>query len=245
MSSEKIVLIIQSRNGSRRFPNKAIVDLCGSPLLERIIQRVKKSKMIDKIILATTKKKRDKVLIDIAKRNKISFFRGSENDLVDRFYQAVKKKNYKHILRLPADNPLPQPEEFDKLIKYHLVAGKDFSSNLCNFFNNGYPDGIGVEIFTKKSLEKIWHKEKRKRFREHISLNYYDYKKKRMNNKFKFSVGTIKCPKIFSRPNLILDVNYKKDYLFIKKIYEYFFNKNKYFHIKDVVRWYDNVYKKN
>ena len=54
MSSEKIVLIIQSRNGSRRFPNKAIVDLCGSPLLERIIQRVKKSKMIDKIILATT-----------------------------------------------------------------------------------------------------------------------------------------------------------------------------------------------
>ena len=126
-----------------------------------------------------------------------------------------------------------------------MVAGKDFSSNLCNFFNNGYPDGIGVEIFTKKSLEKIWHKEKRKRFREHISLNYYDYKKKRMNNKFKFSVGTIKCPKIFSRPNLILDVNYKKDYLFIKKIYEYFFNKNKYFHIKDVVRWYDNVYKKN
>jgi spore coat polysaccharide biosynthesis protein SpsF (cytidylyltransferase family) len=177
ISKNYLVLIIQARMNSKRFPNKVISDLSGTPLIERILQRVKKVKKIEKIIIATTKRKEDDILVEIAKSNKVEAFRGSENDLVDRYYQAVKDKNFSHILRVPADNPIPDPSEYNRLINYHLKTDNDFSSNICNFMRNGYPDGFGVEIFTVNSLKKIWKNEKRKKFREHIALNFYDYKK--------------------------------------------------------------------
>ena len=173
MSKEFLALVIQARMNSTRFPNKIISDLSGAPLIERILQRVKKVKKIGKIIIATTKKKEDNILVGIAKSNRVEIFRGSENDLVDRYYQAVKDKNIDHILRLPADNPIPDPSEYNRLINYHLKTDNDFSSNICNFMKNGYPDGFGVEIFTVNSLKKIWRNEKRKKFREHIALNFY------------------------------------------------------------------------
>ena len=227
---------------SKRFPNKVISDLSGTQLIERILQRVKKVKKIEKIIIATTKRKEDDILVEIAKSNKVEAFRGSENDLVDRYYQAVKDKNFSHILRLPADNPIPDPLEYNRLINYHLKTDNDFSSNICNFMRNGYPDGFGVEIFTVNSLKKIWKNEKRKKFREHIALNFYDYKKDKKNLKFNFKIGTVKRPKKISRPKLVFDVNYYKDYLFIKKIYEYFSSQKKFFTATDVVKWYEKKY---
>jgi len=244
MSKEFLALVIQARMNSTRFPNKIISDLSGAPLIERILQRVKKVKKIGKIIIATTKKKEDNILVGIAKSNRVEIFRGSENDLVDRYYQAVKDKNVDHILRLPADNPIPDPLEYNRLINYHLKTDNDFSSNICNFMRNGYPDGFGVEIFTINSLKKIWRNEKRKKFREHIALNFYNYKKDRKNLKFNFKIGTVKCPKKISRPKLIFDVNYYKDYLFIKKIYEYFLPQKKFFTATDVIEWYENKYSK-
>ena len=227
MSKKQLALIIQARMCSTRFPNKVICDLSGAPLIERILQRVKKVKKIGKIIIATTKRREDDILVEIAKINKVEVFRGSENDLVDRYYQAVKGKKVGHILRLPADNPIPDPSEYNRLINYHLKTDNDFSSNICNFMKNGYPDGFGVEIFTVNSLKKIWRNEKRKKFREHITLNFYDYKKDKRNLKFNFKIGTVKCPKKISRPKLAFDVNYYKDYLFIKQIYEYFLPQKK------------------
>ena len=242
MPNNFLTLVIQARINSTRFPNKVMSDLSGAPLIERILQRVKKVKKIGKIIIATTKKKEDDILVGIAKSNRVEIFRGSENDLVDRYYQAVKGKNVGHILRLPADNPIPDPLEYNRLISYHLKTDNDFSSNICNFMRNGYPDGFGVEIFTINSLEKIWRNERRKKFREHISLNFYDYKKNKKNSKFNFKIGTVKCPKKISRPKLVFDVNYYKDYLFIKQIYEYFLPQKKNFTAIDVVKWYEKKY---
>ena len=242
MSKKQLVLIIQARMNSARFPNKVISDLGGSPLIERILQRVKKVKKIGKIIIATTKKREDDILVGIAKSNRVEIFRGSENDLVDRYYQAVKGKNVGHILRLPGDNPIPDPTEYNRLINYHLKTNNDFSSNICNFMKNGYPDGFGVEIFTANSLKRIWRSEKRKKFREHITLNFYDYKKNKKNSKFNFKIGTVKCPKKISRPKLVFDVNYYKDYIFIKQIYEYFLPQKKNFTASDVVKWYEKKY---
>ena len=241
MISKKCVLIIQARTGSTRFPKKVLAKINGVTLIEQIINRVKKVKRINEIVLATTKKKEDNILCRLAQKNKISFFRGSENDLVDRYYKAAIHFDAKFILRLPADNPIPEPKEYDRLIKYHLESNKDFSSNICNFKKNGYPDGIGVEIFNFKAIRRIWKFQKNKRFREHVALNFYDYDKKRPCTRFNFKLGTIKCPKEISRPKLVLDVNYKKDLIFIKKIYS-FFKKNKDFSIKDVIKWHDRNY---
>ena len=102
MPNNFLTLVIQARMNSTRFPNKVMSDLSGAPLIERILQRVKRVKKIGKIIIATTKKREDDILVGIAKSNRVEIFRGSENDLVDRYYQAVKGKNVGHILRLPA-----------------------------------------------------------------------------------------------------------------------------------------------
>ena len=242
MSKQKLVLIIQARMNSSRFPHKVVSDLNGAPLIERILQRVKRVKKIKKIIVATTKNHLDDVVVEIAKSNKVDVYRGSENDLVDRYYQAIKGKKFNHVLRLPSDNPIPDPAEYERLINYHLKSNNDFSSNICNFMKNGYPDGFGVEIFTVKSLRRIWQKEKRKKFREHVALNYYDYKKDKKNLKFNFKIGTIKCPKKISKPKLVFDVNNYKDYIFIKQIYEYFLPQKKNFAALDVINWYENKY---
>ena len=119
MSNNFLTLIIQARMNSARFPNKVISDLSGSPLIERILQRVKKVKKIGKIIIATTKRREDDILVKIAKSNKVEVFRGSENDLVDRYYQAVKGKNVSHILQNDS-NPNPFVNLFLKILRYEF-----------------------------------------------------------------------------------------------------------------------------
>ena len=107
-----------------------------------------------------------------------------------------------------------------------------------------FDSGLGG-LTVLKSLEKIWKEEKRKKYREHVSLNYYDYDKQEKNSKFNFKIGTINCPKEISRPELVLDVNYYKDYLFIKEIYENLLPKKSDFTVNDVIEWYDKKYSGN
>ena len=245
MKSNNLVLVIQARYNSVRFRGKIKKKLCGTSLIERILQRVKRVKKINKIVIATTKRKDDNFLINIAKKNNVKIFRGSTDNCVDRFYNAVKDLNAKHILRLPADNPFPEPSEYNRIINYHVKSKNDFSSNICNFRNNGYPSGIGVEIFTFKSLKKVWKSKITKKQQEHVHLNYIDYAKEKVNKKFNFKIGTITCPKSIARPNLILDINYRKDYLYINKIFNYFKKRNFFFTTKDIIFWHENIYLKN
>ena len=124
-----------------------MMDLAGAPLVGRIIERVKRCKKVDEIVLATTQKPEDDVLEELGHSYGISVFRGSENDLVDRYYQAARAFNADVVVRLPADNPCPELSEIDRIIAYHLTGQSDFSSNLAEVFGNGYPDGLkGVDI---------------------------------------------------------------------------------------------------
>jgi len=243
MKSNSLVLVIQARSNSSRLPGKIKKKLCGITIIERILQRVKTIKKISKIIIATTKRKDDNFLVNIAKKHNVKIFRGSANNCVDRYYNAVKNLNAKHILRLPADNPFPEPSEYNRIINYHLKSKNDFSSNIINFMKNGYPDGIGVEIFTFKSLEKIWKSRKTREEKEHLATNYYHYGRGKKNKKFNFKIGTIKCPKNISRPDLVFDINTKRDYLYINKICNHFGKKNFLFSIKDVINWHDKNHK--
>lgn len=243
INNTNIVLIIQARIGSSRLPKKMLLDLAGKTVIERVIERVKKVKYINKIVLAIPDTKENDDLEKIAFKNKIECFKGNENDLVDRYYQAALKYKADLVLRLPGDNPIPDPKEYEKLIKFHMNSNFDFSSNIMNFKNNGYPDGIGVEIFTFESLKYIWENVKNEFNREHVATNYYDYINDKYPNHTNFNIGTINCSSEIRRPNLCLDINTKSEYIFINKIFEYF--KNSEFTTLDLINWYDNKYKKN
>ena len=232
--------------GSMRLPGKSILDLAGQPLLTRIIERAKKCKTFDNIVLAIPSGKEDDVLENIGKVNNVDVFRGSENDLLDRYYKSAKYFEADYVARLPADNPLSQPDEIDKLINYHLtLKKKGFSSNLSPFFNSGYPDGIGIEVFDFSLLEEAYYSNNDPLKREHVHLNFFDYKNEKVVDMDWCPVSTIMCPKEYRRPDLILDVNTKNQYLFIKEIYEYLYPKDPNFGILDIVNWYDNIFIQN
>ena len=231
--------------GSTRLPGKSAMDLAGETLVGRILERVKRCKNVDEIILAIPNKDSDKILKDIGKKFDINVFEGDEYDLVERYYQAALFHNADLVCRLPADNPTPEPSEIDRIIEYHInLRIRGFSSNLSCINNSGYPDGIGAEIFDFSLLEEIHHKNTNLLLREHVHLNFFDYETGKAVDTKWCPISTVKCPKDFRRPEIVLDVNTIEQYYFMKELYEYLYPRNPNFHITDIISWYDNIYKK-
>ena len=242
---EKISLIIQARMNSTRLNGKTLMDLAGKPLIFRIVERVKRCKQINNIIIALPDTVQDRKISKINFKCNVDFFYGSENNLVSRYYNAAKKFNTKTIVRLPGDNCMPEPSEIDKIIKFYKKFTKPFfASNLSNILNNQYPDGIGAEVFGFNFIDDLNEMSLPKLLQEHIHLNFFDYKKNKPINKKWCDVRTIKCSKKFNRSEIRLDVNTIKDYNFIKNIYENLYPKNPKFHIIDIIDYLDEKNKK-
>ena len=240
----KVVLIIQARMGSKRLPGKSMLDLAGEPLIGRILERVKKCKSFDDIILAIPSSSENKILRSIALNYGINIFEGSEDDLVERYFEAALNYKADFVARLPADNPTPEPFEIDKLVNFHLKNNSlGFSSNLSPFYSSGYPDGIGVEIFSFALLKEVFQNSKTSSKREHVHLNFFDYESETPVNNDWCPIKTLKCPNEYRRPDLILDVNTYDQYLFMKSLYENIYPMNNNFTIVDIIHWFDNKYK--
>lgn len=236
MREGKVVLIMQARMGSTRLPGKSLMPLAGKPLVEQLILRVKRCKKVDLIVLATTEKVQDDPLCDIAARLGIEVYRGSENDLVERYYQAAVHYNATFIVRLPADNPVAEPGEIDRIIDHYVHSDDDFSANTHNILGNEYPDGLGAEVFSLEKLTEVRGLTTDPRNREHPHTYFYDHPEK-------FKIGTVQCPAAFRRPDLVLDVNTQEEYQFIAELYAYLFPRNPEFHITDIITWYDSIYR--
>ena len=242
----KVVLIIQARMGSSRLPGKSMMDLAGAPLVGRILERVKRCTKLDDVVLAIPDTEEDLVLMRLGESYGVKVFAGSENDLVERYYKAARWAKAEIVGRLPADNPVPEPEEIDRIVDFHLSLGRrGFSSNLSVIADSEYPDGIGAEIFDFSLLEEACASHHESRQREHLHLNFYDYGTGQPVDAAWCPVSTIKCPKGFRRPDLILDVNTQEQYEFMRQLYEYLYPKNPRFHITDIISWYDEVYMKS
>jgi spore coat polysaccharide biosynthesis protein SpsF len=241
--SSRVVLILQARMGSTRLPGKSLMDLAGEPLVGRILERVKRCKSVDEIVLAIPDNEVNLPLKHLGERWGVKVYAGSEDDLVDRYYMAAVQNKADVVVRIPADNATPEPEEIDRIIKHHLSIGiPGFSSNLSVIDNSGYPDGIGAEVFDLCILHDVWHKEKDKFKREHVHLNFYNYDTQLAVDEGWCPINTLKCPQNFSRPDLILDVNTLEQYEFMKELYSDLYHKNSKFSIVDIIEWYDGCY---
>ena len=149
------------------------------------------------------------------------------------------------IVRIPADNATPQPEEIDRIIDHHLSLNRrGFSSNLSVINNSGYPDGIGAEVFEFSLLTEV-NKMSRDPFkREHVHLNFFNYETGEAVDAEWCPISTVQCPQEFRRPDLILDVNTKDQYDFMVELYEALYLRNSHFDITDIINWYDKEYQK-
>ena len=229
--------------GSTRLPGKSMMDLAGAPLVGRILERVKRCTKLDHIVLAIPDTEKDRVLMGLGESYGVKVFAGSENDLVERYYQAGLSSKAEVVCRLPADNATPEPAEIDRIVDHHLSLGRrGFTSNLSVIGDSDYPDGIGAEMFDFSLLEEARARHNDPRQREHVHLNFYDYSSGKAVNSVWCPVSTIKCPEGFRRPDLILDVNTQEQYEFMRQLYEYLYPRNPQFHITDTIQWYDEVY---
>jgi len=236
----KVSLIIQARIGSKRLPGKTLLPLAGKPLIYRIVERVKRCKQIDNLILAIPDTDADAKITKINFSCNLKIFKGPENDLVSRYFFAAKKYNSKTVVRLPGDNCMPEPSEIDRIILfYKKFKNPFFASNLSNILNNQYPDGIGAEVFGFNYLDDLVNMKLSKKKKEHIHLNFFDYKLNSPINEKWCKIRTIKCPVQFRRPDICLDVNNIKDYKFISDIYKNLYNTNPKFKITDVINYLD------
>jgi spore coat polysaccharide biosynthesis protein SpsF len=162
----KVVVITQARTGSTRLPNKVLLRIKEQTLLQIHINRIKKSKEVDAIVIATTDRKNDDVIESLAKEYKVNCYRGSEDDVLDRFYQAVKEIKPQLIVRLTSDCPLIDSQLIDEIIIQAKTKGLDYYANIIE---ERYPDGQDIEIFTFNALEKAWKEAKQVSDREHVT----------------------------------------------------------------------------
>ena len=203
-------VIIQARMGSHRLPGKILKKIANKSLLDWVIKRVKKSKKIKKIILATTKNKKDDILQEIANRNKIFFFRGQNQDVLGRFYKAAKTHGSEVIVRVCADNPFIDCKLIDLLIEKFKSKKYDYICNHQNKLNSRYADGFGAEIFSLELLQKLFNDVKKKGHREHVTQYVWE-------NKKKFRILALQAPKSLAYPSLKFDINTLRDLNYIKK----------------------------
>lgn len=203
--TKKTVALIQARLGSTRLPYKMMLTLHGHAIIEWVITRVKKATLIDDIIVAIPSSKENDILHNHIKQLGIKVFRGSESNVLNRFYEAVKKEEFINIVRVCADNPLIDGTEIDNLIKFYQSNPCDYAYNHIPK-NNLYPDGFGAEIISfdlLKNLNEVVVLEKHK---EHCLSYIWD-------NEDKFIIKTfnpIDCN--LHHPKMRFDVDTFDDY---------------------------------
>lgn len=188
----KVVVITQARTGSTRLPNKILKEIQGKSLLQIHIDRIKQAKLVDDIFIATTTNENDDQIEALAKQLKIKYYRGSQDDVLDRFYQTIKNVKPDFIVRLTSDCPLIDPILLDEVIKAAIDKKLDYYANIMEEL---YPDGQDIEVFTFKTLEKAWKESTLKSDREHVTPFI-------RNNSF-YKKGTI-----FTSENHSLNTNY-------------------------------------
>lgn len=236
-----VVLILQARMGSTRLPGKSMLPLAGKPLLYRILERVSRVQVVDKVVLAIPSSSSDDPLADVGRACGVEVFRGSEIDVLDRYYKAAQEAGAEIVGRLPADNVAPEPHEIDRIATHHLALPRPgFSSNLAQVFESGYPDGIGAEMVDFSLLQQAWRQSRDSKLREHVHLNFFDYSTQLATDDNWCPVSTIACPKKYARPDVVLDVNTEEQYILMSRMYEDLYPSNPDFGINEIVAWWDD-----
>ena len=218
-------IIIQARLGSKRLPGKVLKKINGKTILEYVINRLKKTKLSNNIIVATTNREEDKKIIKVAKKTNCHTFRGSTNNVLNRYYKAAVHYKVKNIVRITSDCPLIDPKIINKVYFFYLKNNYDYVSN--KIFPT-YPIGMGLEILNFRSLKKANKLTKSSYDKEHVTP--YIYK-----NPKKFKIKNVGLKKKLLNYRIVLD--YIEDFKLISNILKHFDKQRKDFTLKDIIKY--------
>ena len=223
-----IICVVQARTTSKRLPNKVLLNLPygrNKTVLEQVIQRVSNSKYIKKIIVATTVNKEDDKIQEICSKVSVDCYRGSEEDVLSRYYEVAMKEKADHIVRITSDCPCIDYEIIDDLIELHIKNNNDFSSN--NQIHS-FPHGMDCEIVSYPVLLEAFKNSTKKYEREHVMP--YIYK----SNPQKYKIGTLEDRE--NNYNIRVTLDTEEDYILLCLVYDFLYEKNNFFNKEEIIK---------
>jgi spore coat polysaccharide biosynthesis protein SpsF len=229
----QVVAIIQARMGSTRLPGKVLKPILGKPMLERMLERVKQAKLLDTIVVATSAKKADDPITRLTNKLGILSFRGSETDVLDRYYQAAKKFKADVVVRLTADCPLIDPQIIDRVVSILKSRGADYVSNRS--INKTVPSGMDVEVVIFQSLQAA-HRQATSSFdREHVTPFIYNHP-----HRFKLVAMPGRAAKLTREWHLSVDT--PTDLKLVRHIYSRLYHHNPEFELRDIINLLERIH---
>ena len=220
---------IQARMGSTRFPGKVMKEIFGKPMLLRQIERLKECKTLNKIIIATTERTEDDEIVEMCLNNSISFFRGSENNVIDRVANLLQEFQVDVHVECVGDSPLIDPLIVDEYVKLFCRRENNYDY-LSNCLSTSYPPGLDVIVYNSKILTQLNNElSKDDPLREHVGYNITRFPEK-------YNIKSLTAPDAFNDPEFYLEVDTEEDFELIKKIYSHFHNKGQEkFYLADIM----------
>jgi spore coat polysaccharide biosynthesis protein SpsF len=218
----KTIIISQARMTSSRLPGKVMMEVLDRPLLQYHVERLQKAKLADDVIVATTINYTDDPIVYFCKKLNIKYYRGSEENVLSRYYEAAKLYKADNVIRVTSDCPIIDPEIVDKTIQYYLNNNYDYVSN-CTI-NRKYPRGMDTEIFSFNALSQAYKKAKKESELEHVTTYMW------------------KNPQIFKLGSVVNEVDESKhrwtvdtldDFMLIRLIIKNLYPINNEFNIQD------------
>ena len=228
-----ITAIVQARMGSTRLPGKVLRPLAGVPMLARIVERIRACARVDRVAVATSDRSADDPIRTMCATEGLDCFSGSEEDVLDRFYQAAKLFGGDPLIRITADCPLVDPVLLGALIELYESGAYDHVGVATGagalFLGGGrYPDGLDAECFSTAALERAWREARSRADREHVTPYIWRHKDR-------FRCGQLTSPRDYS--NLRWTVDTEADFTLIARIYEALSHTNGAFTMEDVLRY--------
>jgi spore coat polysaccharide biosynthesis protein SpsF len=208
--SERVVASIEARMRSSRLPNKVLLDVAGAPSLTRLLRRLRRARLIDAIVLATTTSAADDVLAEWAQSEGVALFRGSEDDVLARVVGAHAKMQSDVIVEICGDCPLIDPEIVDLSIETFFLNDVDVVSTACR---QSFPQGVDSQVFRFRALKEIERAVTDPAVREHVSLYFYEHPEK-------YRTIHLASPLRRRRPMQRLQLDYPEDIALIRAVYE-------------------------
>ena len=237
--TQKVDIIVEARMTSTRLPGKVLMEAAGKPLLELMIERLKKISQIDDVIIATTTNRNDNKIEDLANKMQVKCFRGSEDDVLKRVLLAALEFKTDVIVEITGDNPLIDKTISEKVIDFFLKNQKDYDyvSNDANIHDDIYNIscslGFNTKVFKTKLLAEIDKKTNHPIDREHV-VNYV------FNKNENYRIYNFEGSKEINRPDIRLTLDYLEDYKVIKSIFDSLYSNNNYFSALDIMTFLDN-----
>jgi len=208
MADMRTIAIVQARMGSTRLPGKVLLDLGGETVLARGLRRLRRASLIRQVVVATTDSAEDDAIVHECERLGMAHFRGSEEDVLDRYYRAAEAAGAQAVVRITSDCPLVEPEIIDKVIRAFLGRKPDYASNTLR---RTYPRGLDTEIMTWDALARTWREAQRAYQRSHVTSYMYE-------NPDRFELLAVTGESDYSSYRWTVDT--PEDLSFVRAVYE-------------------------